>query len=53
MEFLAVFNGCYYSKIIAEGKPYIVDKTYPVKKLLRVVYPPETTGAKSNPNKLR
>ncbi len=43
----------YYSKKIAEGKPYNVAKTHLAKKLIRVIYTLETTGARFDPDKLR
>lgn len=43
----------YYSKKIAEGKPYGVVKTHLAKKLTRVIYTLETTGCRFDPEKLR
>jgi len=43
----------YYSKKIAEGKPYNVAKTHLAKKLIRVIYTPETTGTRFDLEKLR
>lgn len=42
----------YYSKKIAEGKPYNVAKTHLAKKLIRVIYTLETTGTRFDPAKL-
>lgn len=43
----------YYSKKIAEGKPYNVAKTHLAKKLIRVIYTLETTGTRFDLEKLR